>query len=555
MMNKKRTVQILVLALLAAMMLLTACGAPAGDIAESSAPTIGAPLDEYYEGQAPAEESEESGWYNEAPEPTEAPAMEAPSFDGSGESYIPIEENDGQLTDSNSLVTFSLKVDTASYSNTKRYIESGALPPADAVKVEELINYFSYDQDVAFQNGDPFGIYTEIAQSPFDPEKYMAFIRVKAREADVDSLPPSNLTFLIDVSGSMDSYDKLPLLQESFALLVDTLSARDRVSIVTYAENSAVVLNGVSGTDKSTIMDAVRGLKAGGSTAGAAGISTAYWLAQKNFIEGGNNRVILATDGDFNVGMSSTEELSEFISTGRGTGVYLSTLGFGTGNLRDDVMETLAKDGNGNYSYIDSIGTAEKVLVDELSSNLYTIADDVKAQVEFNPANVASYRLVGYENRQLADEDFSDDTKDAGEIGVGTDVVILFELELKNPGNGNDITLKYGDNTGSLPQQTDFGAYGNELFEVRVRYKNPGETPSSLILAPVTFESIRQDMTDDFRFACSVAEWGMQLRSSPYAAYVPADAVFSAAAESLGTDSGSYRTQHLLALRQWMELV
>ncbi|MDL2237224.1 VWA domain-containing protein [Christensenellaceae bacterium OttesenSCG-928-K19] len=547
----KKTIVLLMVIMVFAVMALASCAAapPKETPAEEAPPSIGAPIEDYYD-DAPVAEEPDSSIYEETPTAPEAPLDGAAAPEA--ESYIPIDENLESPTDSDSLVTFSLKVDTASYSNTSRYLDSGSLPPADAVKVEELLNYFSYESPVEY-DGHPLGVYTEIAQSPFDSEKYMAFIRVKAQEIDKSDLPPSNLVFLIDTSGSMDSYDKLPLLKEAFALLTDTLTENDRVSIVTYAGSSAVVLDGAPGSDKARILDAVYNLEAGGSTAGAEGIWTAYQLAKNNFIEGGNNRVILATDGDFNVGISSTGELSEFISTGRGTGIYLSTLGFGTGNLRDDVMETLAKDGNGNYSYIDSKKTAEKVLVDELGSNLFTIADDVKAQVEFNPANVTGYRLIGYENRQLKDEEFSDDTKDAGEIGVGTDVVILFELELANPGTGG-TDLKYGGNTGSAPSQTDFGKYGDELFEVRLRYKNPGESESNLILSPVTFGSINQTASTDMNFACSVAEWGMQLRQSPNAAGASITEIFDLAKNNLGDDEGGYRTQHLLTLRHWMAI-
>ncbi len=490
-----------------------------------------------------------------APEAAKEPAEDDPEamFDSAvaaqGESYIPIDENTVCPTNTDSLVTFSLKVDTAAYSNVARYIQSGQLPPTDAVKIEELINYFNYDTPMQFGN-DPLAIYTEVGKSPFDPSKYIAFIRVKAKNIDKEKLPPSNLTFLIDTSGSMDSYDKLPLLKKAFGMLTENLSADDRISIVTYAGNAAILLDGATGSDQARIMSAINNLEAGGSTAGAEGIWTAYQLAQANYIPNGNNRVILATDGDFNVGMSDVEALSDFISTQRSSNVYLSALGFGTDNLQDDIMETLAKDGNGNYNYINSIATAKKVLVDELDSNLFTIANDVKAQVEFNPENVESYRLIGYENRQLENKDFSNDKKDAGEIGMDTDVVMLFELDLKN---ANSDDLKYS--ISETPTQTSFDEYGNELFEVRIRYKNPGSTESQLILQPVTFDHIAPSTSSDFNFAYSVAEFGKQLRESHYASPASIDDIIQLTRQNLGADHGGYRAAHLSLLQQYKELL
>ncbi len=434
------------------------------------------------------------------------------------------------------MLTFSLKVDTASYTNVARYIESGSLPPSDAVRIEELINYFSYDADMSFEGDSPFSIYTEVAPSPFNSGKYMAFIRVKTEEIDRESLPSSNLTFLIDTSGSMDSHNKLPLLKTAFSLLVETLDEDDRVSIVTYAGSSDIVLDGADGGDKRAILDAIENLSAGGSTAGADGIRTAYELAAANFMSGGNNRVILATDGDFNVGISNVSELERFISEKRDGGVYLSVLGFGTGNIRDDIMETLAKNGNGNYSYINTSATAEKVLVDEMGANFFTVANDVKAQVEFNPANVSSYRLIGYENRMLDNRDFTDDAKDAGEIGVGTDVVVMFELELTS-----DQGLKYGGNQSPSVDSE----YPDELFEVRIRYKNPGQSKSRELVRPVSFGSVTSSPGTDFSFACAVAGFGLLLRTSEYRGSADADSVIALAWDSLGRDKGGYRSEFL----------
>ncbi len=529
-----------------ALIFTAACAAP-----PPAAPAAPAPAAEPAE-PAREEEAGESAPAMPAPAaPAPAmPAPEAPAYDGEwdqlygeeyrgrdSETYQEIEVNRTMDARTNPLTTISLKVDTAAYTNVARYIRSGSMPPPDAVRTEELINYFSYDEPLRFGR-DPFAIYTEIGPSPFSSGKYMALVRVKSRDIDKSALPPSNLTFLIDTSGSMADYDKLPLLQEAFDLLADTLGERDRVSIVTYAGSSEIALHSVSGADKAAMRRAIYSLTAGGSTAGANGIMTAYELAESNFLQGGNNRVILATDGDFNVGLSDVDSLNELISRKRDSGVYLSVLGFGTGNLRDDMMETLATNGNGNYSYIDSVRTAQKVLVDELASNLFTIADDVKAQVEFNPANVRSYRMIGYENRTLANEDFADDTKDAGEIGVGTDVVVMFELELES---GSGPSLKYQDNESLAPAP---GAYGDEFFEVRIRYKNPGESRSIEMIQPAKYDDFTARNTSDFTFACCVAAFGDALRDGRVS-YDQVQSLYASAADALGRDEGGYRADFL----------
>lgn len=484
-----------------------------------------------------------SGAY-QPPMSSSASTMPAPSegADAAGESYLVIDENTEKATDEESMLTFSLKVDTAAYSNVQRYLESGSLPPKDAVRTEELINYFRYDAPMEFNRDDPFALYAEVAPSPFDSTKQIAFVRVKTPEVDKENLPSSNLTFLIDSSGSMNAYDKLPLLKQAFSLLVDTLDEDDRVSIVTYAGSSAVVLDSARGSDKRRILSALDQLDAGGSTAGAEGILTAYRLAEQNYIKNGNNRVILATDGDFNVGPSSNDDLSELVQRKRDNGVYLSILGFGTGNIRDDLMETLSRDGNGNYAYINSVDTAKKVLVEELSSNLFTVADDVKAQVEFNPTAVASYRLIGYENRALQNKDFTDDTKDAGEIGAGTDVVVLFELTLQDGVSGSG--MKYQS---AAPAQTQSSEpFSDELFEVRIRYKDPGESESKLMLHPVKKSDIWQTGSSDLQFACAVAEFGQLLRGAETAA--SARDIIRVAEEHAGENKGGYR-------RDFVELV
>lgn len=468
-----------------------------------------------------------------------------------GESYLVIDENGQNSTDDESMLTFSLKVDTAAYTNVQRYIESGNTPPADAVRTEELLNYFSYEGETDYTEG-PFSLSAEIGPSPFDPNKKLAMIRVKTDAIDVKELPPSNLTFLIDTSGSMDSYDKLPLLKEAFSLLAETLGENDRVSIVTYAGSSQVVLDGMSGQNKQEILRAINTLESGGSTAGADGIFTAYKLAEKNFRKDGNNRVILATDGDFNVGPSDTGSLSDLVSEKRDSGVYLSILGFGTGNIRDDIMETLSKDGNGNYAYINDVSSAEKVLVEEMGTNLFTVADDVKAQVEFNPENVKSYRLIGYENRQLANEDFADDSKDAGEVGAGTDVVLLFELELQGGTGGGDY--KYGGDASEAQTAARGGDYSGELFEVRIRYKDPGEAESKLLTLPVFTDQAADFLSTDLGFASSVAGFCHLLRDSEHTGDFTYEQALRLAEENLGDDDGGYRHDYVRMLRRAMEV-
>ena len=490
------------------------------------------------------------------PAPTTAPSFSNDSvssdsfyeWDGyfipnSDEQYLVINENRMVNASENSMLTFSLKVDTASYRNVVRYIESGNRPPADAVRIEEMINYFNFDQQLE-PNDTPFSIYTELGPSPFSADRNLAFVRVKSKDISREELPPSNLTFLIDVSGSMAPFDRLPLLKSAFGLLVETLRPQDTVSIVTYAGTSQQLLDSARGNDKRRIMEVINSLHASGGTAGGAGIQTAYSLAEKNFVPGGNNRVILATDGDFNVGISSISELEQFISQKRDTGVYLSVLGVGTDNLRDDIMETLAKHGNGNYNYLDSISTAKKVLVDEFASNLYVIADDVKSQVEFNPALVSDYRLIGYENRRLQNRDFTDDTKDAGEIGIGTDVVLMFELTLKN---GDNNGLKYGGNV----LAEDSGEYGDEFFEVRIRYKDPGESASKQITVPVKADRLLARNTNDFNFASSVAAFGHLLRDSQYKGDLELAKIIEVADGNLGSNNDRIRREFVQLLRKY----
>lgn len=423
------------------------------------------------------------------------------------EEYNSITENRFLSTLTNPLSTFSADVDTASYSNIRRYIEDRELPPADAVRIEELLNYFTYDYPEP--NGDePFSVTTEVSSCPWNADSLLLLVGMQAEKLDADSMPDSNLVFLIDVSGSMDSYDKLPLVKEAFMLLTEQLDENDRISIVTYASSDRVVLEGATGNDKQAISDAIYMLDAGGSTAGSAGITTAYEIAEKYFIEGGNNRIILATDGDLNVGPSSEGELTRLVEKKRENGVFLSVMGFGTGNIKDNKMEALADNGNGSYHYIDSVSEARRVLIEEMGGTLFTVAKDVKFQVEFNPSVLKGYRLIGYENRVMADSDFNDDTKDAGEIGAGHRVTVLYEIvpvdsamDIEAP----ELTYTATEGTGS-----------NDYLTVKVRYKEPNGSTSMLLTYPVGQEFYTEQPSDNFVFASSVALYGMLLRDSQY---------------------------------------
>lgn len=425
------------------------------------------------------------------------------------EEYNYIEENGYTAVSSAPLSTFSADVDTASYTNIRRMIYDGYDVLPDAVRIEEMINYFDYHYSDPDGN-EPFAVHAELSDCPWNKDTQLLMIGINTKSTDtlLEDREPMNLVFLIDVSGSMYSADKLPLVQKSFSMLTDNLSSRDRISIVTYAGSDEVVLEGADGNDRDRVLDAINSLEAGGSTAGAAGICTAYDIAEKYFIEGGNNRIILATDGDLNVGISSESELTKLIEEKRESGVFLSVLGFGSGNLKDNRLEALADHGNGNYSYIDSEREAKKVLVDEMSGTLYTAAKDVKFQLEFNPANIKGYRLIGYENRKMAAEDFDDDTKDAGEIGAGHSVTVLYELVPVDSPMEIGSELKYSSESG--------GKKGDELLTVNIRYKEPEGSESRLISYPVLSSLYRKTGSENFTFAAGVAEFGMLLRNSSY---------------------------------------
>lgn len=455
--------------------------------------------------------------------------------DFQAEEYNYIEENGFKSVMDEPLSTFSVDVDTASYGNIRRMLRAGELIPADAVRIEEMINYFHYDYPEP--TGDaPFSVTTEYAPCPWNEDSRLLLIGLQAKEIDFSQRPASNLVFLLDVSGSMYSADKLPLVQKAFTMLTENLDERDRVSIVTYAGYESVVLDGVPGTQKAKIAAALDDLKAGGSTAGAAGIERAYELAQKNFIQGGNNRLILATDGDLNVGISSEGALTRLIQKKRESGVHLSVLGVGTGNLKDNKMEALADNGNGNYNYLDSVYEAKKVLVDEMGGTLITVAKDVKIQVEFNPAQVSGYRLVGYENRLLNQEDFDNDKIDAGEIGSGHSVTALYEI-IPAGGAEQPTPLKY--------QTTGTPTGSSELLTVKLRYKAPNGNTSKLLEYPVESAVYQEEASLNLSFASAVAEFGMLLRNSEYKGSADFNQVMELAESCVGRDSDDYRKEFL----------
>ncbi|MDB5232588.1 MAG: hypothetical protein JWN76_3393 [Chitinophagaceae bacterium] len=456
------------------------------------------------------------------------------------EGYDNIDENAFLKTNDNPLSTFSIDVDAASYTNIRRFLNQGQLPPAGAVRIEEMINYFTYSYPQPKDN-KPFTVNTEITACPWNAQHQLVLIGLQGKRIDYDKLPPSNLVFLIDVSGSMLTADKLPLVQASLKLLVDQLRDEDKVSLVVYAGNAGLVLPPTSGDDKIKIKEAIDGLQAGGSTAGGAGIQLAYKTAAENFKTGGNNRVILCTDGDFNVGVSSDDELIRLVEEKRESGIFLTVLGYGTGNYQDAKMQKLADKGNGNHHYIDNLGEARKVLVNEFGGTLFTIAKDVKLQVEFNPMKVRGYRLIGYENRMLAKEDFNDDKKDAGELGSGHTVTALYEII---PAGVNAAELR---STDSLRYKKDMARvpveFKDEIMQVKLRYKKPSSDHSELLEKPVQFTNNK--MSDNLRFAAAVSEFGMLLRDSKFKGNANFAEVKTLASGALNNDEQGYRREFL----------
>ena len=453
------------------------------------------------------------------------------------ESYKEINENIFKRVTTAPLSTFSIDVDKASYSNVRRMINNGQEVPEDAVKVEEMINYFNYDYSQP-TGEHPFAIHTTVAATPWNKDTKLVKIALQGKEVPLDNVPASNLVFLLDVSGSMNAPNKLPLLKSAFKLLTGQLREKDKVAIVVYAGAAGVVLPATEGNNKTAIFEALEKLEAGGSTAGGAGIEMAYKIARENFIKGGNNRVILATDGDFNVGASSDRAMEDLIEEKRESGVFLTVLGFGMGNYQDSKLETLAQKGNGNHAYIDTMQEAKRVLGTEFGGTIYTIAKDVKIQVEFNPAKVQAYRLIGYENRLLNDEDFNDDKKDAGELGSGHTVTALYEII---PTGVKSKFLKDVDDLKYSEKKTQKNS--DELLTVKFRYQEPQGSKSKLLTRVV--EDKTSAMDPDFKFASAVALFGMQLRDSEFTNNAPVDMVISLAEEGRGKDPEGYRAEFI----------
>lgn len=458
------------------------------------------------------------------------------------EDYSTINENIFRGALQNPLSTFSIDVDAASYSNMRRFIQNGQRPPIDAVRIEEMVNYFDYQYSQP-QGEDPFAVYTEISSAPWNEKHKLVHIGLQGRKIPTENLAASNLVFLIDVSGSMDAPNKLPLLKASFKMLVEQLRQQDNVAIVVYAGAAGLVLPSTSGGDKKTILSALENLEAGGSTAGGAGIQLAYSIARQNFRQGGNNRVILATDGDFNVGESSNAGMERLIEQKRGSGIFLTVLGFGMGNYKDSKMEILADKGNGNYAYIDTILEAQKVLVNEFGGTMFTIAKDVKLQIEFNPAKVQAYRLIGYENRMLKSEDFNNDKKDAGELGSGHTVTALYEII---PQGVESEFYKIDDLKYQKTKVTAAANGSKELMTIKMRYKRPDSDVSELIVHTLNDSNTPLSKTsEDFRWSASVTAFGMLLRDSEYVKGFSYDQVLPLAQASRGEDKDGYRAEFI----------
>ncbi len=460
------------------------------------------------------------------------------------EGYDKITENKFLKATDNPLSTFSIDVDAASYSNVRRFLNQGQLPPAGAVRIEEMVNYFKYEYPQP-SNNDPFSINTEISDAPWNRDHKLVLIGLQGKKIPTENLPASNLVFLIDVSGSMSGPERIGLVKASMKMLVDQLREQDKVAMVVYAGAAGLVLPPTSGADKSKIKDAIDNLEAGGSTAGGAGIKLAYKTAKEYFVKNGNNRVILCTDGDFNVGESSDDAMERMIEEERKSGVFLTVLGYGMGNYQDAKMQKLADKGNGNHAYIDGITEAKKVLVNEFGGTLFTIAKDVKLQIEFNPAKVQGYRLIGYENRMLAKEDFNNDKKDAGELGSGHTVTALYEIipvGVESDFLQNVDSLKYQKNVVPLSKSS----HTDEIMTVKFRYKAPDGDVSKLIEHPVKDKEISVAKTsDNFRFATSVAEFGMLLRNSEFKSNASFDNVLTLARKAKGNDEEGYRSEFI----------
>ena len=465
--------------------------------------------------------------------------LHPPPQQHNAETYKEIKENSFVAVAQQPVTTFSADVDRAAYANVRRIIGYGQIPPKDAVRIEEMVNYFDYDYPAPEEgSASPLRVSPELAPAPWNPNHLLLRIGLQAKKIDLAKAPPSNIVFLIDVSGSMDEENKLPLLQSSFKMLLGQLRPDDKVAIVTYANGTKVALPSTSVKDKEKIIKVLDNLYASGGTSGGKGIQLAYEQAQKSFIKNGNNRIILATDGDFNIGINNTTDLEKFIEKQRESGIYMSVLGFGMGNYRDDMAETIADKGNGNYAYIDNITEAKKVLVNELSGTLFAVAKDVKLQLEFNPKYVKEYKLIGYENRMLANEDFTNDKKDAGEIGAGHTVTALYELV---PSDGKVAqSLRYQS------QELNEKGKGNELGFLKIRYKDPKvkDAKSVEITEPLVFnKKALKETSTDYRFAASVAEFGILLRDNSNKANATYDQVIELAEGAIGKDPEGYRKE------------
>lgn len=469
------------------------------------------------------------------------------------ESYASIQGNVFKTVADEPLSTFSIDVDTASYANIRRFLQSGQMPPPDAVRIEEMINYFSYDYAPPKEDA-PFAVHVESAACPWNPAHQLVKIGLKGKELDAESRPPCNLVFLLDVSGSMSSENKLPLVKKALKLLVKQLSPKDRVSIVVYASATGIVLPSTSCDNWTAIETALENLQASGSTAGGEGIRLAYDEALKNLLSDGNNRVILCTDGDFNVGITDSDELASFIADRAQKGIFLTVLGFGMGNYKDDRLETLADKGNGNYAYIDSFSEARKNLAEQAAGTLFTIAKDVKLQIEFNPAHFDSYRLIGYENRVLAKEDFNNDKKDAGELGAGHTVTAFYELAPTGVDIVPDVDpLKYQPVDSQPVKRVKVPTAANaspEWLTVKLRYKLPKEDASTLIEIPYTgaFAPF-ENASADFRFAAGVAAGGLLLRQDPLVGHLTYRDVIGWTSAATGNDLSGYRRDFLDLLK------
>lgn len=478
-----------------------------------------------------------------------ADSYQEPQQQFNTESYAYTAENEYKAVDQEPLSTFSIDVDAASYSNSRRFLKNGSLPPKDAVRIEEFINYFSYDYEKPMGE-DPFSITTEYSACPWNKKHQLLHVGLQGKRYDFEEMQSMNLVFLIDVSGSMSNANKLPLLKKSFDLMTQKLRANDKISIVVYAGAAGLVLPPTPGNQRATIMNALNNLNAGGSTAGGAGIKLAYKIAKENYIDGGINRVLLATDGDFNIGQSSDGEMTRLLEEKRDEGIFITTLGFGMGNYKDSKMETIADKGNGNYFYIDDLAEARKTLVTQLDGTLYTIAKDVKIQIEFNPNKVKGYRLIGYVNRKLNKEDFNDDKKDAGELGAGHTVTALYEII---PASSDE----------KLPNEVDALRYqqpakkkvdsSNEIATVKLRYKQPDGNTSKLLVKYVN-DRDRSEVSDNYNFSAAVAGFGMILRDSKYLNNMSYKDIIKWASASKGVDEEGYRSE-FIQLVKMAELV